>query len=82
MRSRWGLGCGQTRVRPPHASFRSQASLRAHPALGYVCCPRIPLRYSHRVANGFDDSARAVKALEGVVGKRLTYRRTDERPKA
>lgn len=31
-------------------------------------------RYSHRVALGFDDSARAVKALEGVVGKRLTYR--------
>lgn len=34
-------------------------------------------RYSHRAANGFDDSARAVKALEGVVGKRLTYRRPD-----
>jgi transposase-like protein len=31
-------------------------------------------RYSHRVALGFDDSARAVKALDGVVGKRLTYR--------
>ena len=39
-------------------------------------------RYSHRIANGFDDSARAVKALEGVVGKRLTYRRPDERPEA
>jgi transposase-like protein len=31
-------------------------------------------RYSHRIANGFDDTARATKALEGVVGKRLTYR--------
>jgi transposase-like protein len=35
-------------------------------------------RYSHRMALGFDDSARAVKALEGVVGKRLTYRRPHE----
>ena len=39
-------------------------------------------RYSHRIRNGFDDSARAVKALEGVVGKRLTYRRPGERPEA
>ena len=31
-------------------------------------------RYSNRVALGFDDSARAVKALEGAIGKRLTYR--------
>lgn len=36
-------------------------------------------RYSHRVACGFDDEARTVKALEGVVGKRLTYRPADER---
>ena len=36
-------------------------------------------RYSYRVRKGFDDTQRAVKALEGVVGKRLTYRRTDER---
>jgi transposase-like protein len=35
-------------------------------------------RYNTRVKLGFDDSARAVKALEGVVGKRLTYRRPDE----
>lgn len=39
-------------------------------------------RYTHRIATGFDDNARAVKALEGVVGKRLTYRRPDERPEA
>jgi transposase-like protein len=39
-------------------------------------------RYSNRVALGVDDTQRAVKALEGVVGKRLTYRRTDERPQA
>ena len=37
-------------------------------------------RYSHRVANGYDDTARATKALQGVVGKRLTYRRPHERP--
>ncbi len=35
-------------------------------------------RYSNRIALGVDDSARAVKALEGVVGKRLTYRSTDQ----
>jgi hypothetical protein len=27
---------------------------------------------------GVDDSARATKALKGIVGKRLTYRRTGE----
>jgi transposase-like protein len=32
-------------------------------------------RYSHRVALGYDDAARAAKALEGAKGKRLTYRR-------
>jgi transposase-like protein len=30
-------------------------------------------RYSHREANGFDDAARSVRALEGIMGKRLTY---------
>ena len=34
-------------------------------------------RYSNRVAVGVDDSARATLALQGVVGKRLTYRRPD-----
>ena len=34
-------------------------------------------RYSNRIANGVDDTARAQKALKGVVGKRLTYRRPD-----
>ena len=33
-------------------------------------------RYNHRVANGFDDVARANKLLTGVVGKRLTYQTT------
>ena len=32
-------------------------------------------RYNHRVKLGVDDAARAVRALEGVKGKRLTYRR-------
>jgi transposase-like protein len=33
-------------------------------------------RYSNRVALGVDDQERAVIALQGVVGRRLTYRRT------
>jgi hypothetical protein len=32
-------------------------------------------RYNTRAALGFDDEARAMKAAEGIVGKRLTYRR-------
>jgi hypothetical protein len=31
-------------------------------------------RYNNRVALGVDDEARAVIALNGVVGKRLTYK--------
>lgn len=34
-------------------------------------------RYSYRVALGVDDTQRAVRALEGAIGKRLTYRRPD-----
>ena len=30
-------------------------------------------RYNHRIANGVDDSGRNVRALSGIVGKRLTY---------
>jgi transposase-like protein len=37
-------------------------------------------RYSNRIALGVDDQERAGIALQGVAGKRLTYRRTDERP--
>ena len=36
-------------------------------------------RYSNRAALGVDDTARAITALQGVVGKRLTYRRANER---
>jgi transposase-like protein len=32
-------------------------------------------RYSNRIALGVDDEARAQKALQGITGKRLTYRR-------
>jgi transposase-like protein len=35
-------------------------------------------RYSNRSANGFDDNARAVEGLKGIVGKRLTYARPDQ----
>lgn len=34
-------------------------------------------RYSNRSANGCEDVERAERALRGIVGKRLTYRRTD-----
>jgi hypothetical protein len=36
-------------------------------------------RYSHRIANGVDDAARADKMLKGVVGKRLTYQQAGAR---
>jgi hypothetical protein len=36
-------------------------------------------RYSNRSALGVEDTERANRALEGVVGKRLTYRLPDER---
>jgi hypothetical protein len=39
-------------------------------------------RYNQRAALGVDDSERTTKALKGIVGKRLTYRRTDKRPEA
>ncbi len=39
-------------------------------------------RYSNRIALGVDDSARAVKALEGVIGKRLTYQTVGVRVQA
>ncbi|MGH6872421.1 MAG: IS1595 family transposase [Rhizomicrobium sp.] len=35
-------------------------------------------RYNERSAIGVNDSDRATKALQGIVGKRLTYRRTNE----
>jgi len=34
-------------------------------------------RYSNREANGFNDAARSIEALKGIVGKRLTYARPD-----
>lgn len=39
-------------------------------------------RYSNRVALGVDDTNRAEMAVAGVVGKRLTYRRTGGHPAA
>jgi transposase-like protein len=35
-------------------------------------------RYNNRVARGIGDDMRSVKAMQGMVGKRLTYRRTNE----
>jgi hypothetical protein len=34
-------------------------------------------RMSYRAKLGYPDDMRAVKTLEGIKGKRLTYRRTD-----
>ena len=34
-------------------------------------------RMNHRAKLGYTDEMRAVKALEGIKGKRLTYRRTN-----
>jgi hypothetical protein len=39
-------------------------------------------RYNERIALGVDDAMRADKALKGIGGKRLTYRRTNEAPNA
>ena len=33
-------------------------------------------RYNHREALGYDDADRMAKSVPGIVGKRLTYRRT------
>jgi hypothetical protein len=35
-------------------------------------------RYNERIALGVNDVERTEKALRGIVGKRITYRRTDE----
>ena len=39
-------------------------------------------RYSNRAKLGCTDKERAEKALKGIVGKRLTYRRISERAEA
>jgi len=36
-------------------------------------------RYSNRASLGVTDAMRAAKALKGIAGKRLTYRRINER---
>ncbi|KDP93896.1 hypothetical protein ER13_15705 [Brevundimonas sp. EAKA] len=42
------------------------------------CVTEFGFRHNTRVLLGFDDSARNDEALNGTVGKRLTYRRTDQ----
>jgi transposase-like protein len=39
-------------------------------------------RYNNRKAMGIEDDGRALRALKGIGGKRLTYRRTNMRPEA
>jgi hypothetical protein len=36
-------------------------------------------RYNEHQALGVDDAERMAKSVEGIVGKRLAYRRTDKR---
>lgn len=36
-------------------------------------------RYNHRTALGVSDAERMEKSISGIVGKRLTYRRTDRK---
>ena len=36
-------------------------------------------RYNHRIGLGWSDRERTTEMLKGIVGKRLTYRRTGER---
>jgi transposase-like protein len=43
----------------------------------YLC--EFDFRYNYRVALGYTDRERATIALKGIVGKRLTFRRTGER---
>jgi transposase-like protein len=43
----------------------------------YLC--EFDFRYNYRTALGFTDRERTTIALKGIVGKRLTYRRTGER---
>lgn len=42
------------------------------------CLAEFDFRYSNRVKLGVDDKDRAVRAVMGARGKRLTYRTTDE----
>ncbi len=39
-------------------------------------------RYNNRVSLGVDDAARTTMLIEGIVGKRLTYRRIGGRKEA
>lgn len=47
--------------------------------IGEQLLAEFDFRYSNRAALGVDDTARAITALQGVVGKRLTYRSAGER---
>lgn len=49
----------------------------AEPLLLHRYLAEFDFRYNNRIAKGVNDEARAIKAVEGVVGKRLTYRTVD-----
>jgi hypothetical protein len=43
-----------------------------------IFSPRYALPQTPRISVGFNDTMRAEKALKGIVGKRLTYRRPNK----
>jgi len=60
-----------THVAAKYASVRHCSEKHLHRYLS-----EYDFRYNARVALGVNDEARAVKAVKGIVGKRLTYRTT------
>jgi hypothetical protein len=65
---------GNRTVRPEDKSLRCPLSEKhLH---RYVA--EFDIRYSNRVALGMNDMERAEKLARGIVGKRLTYRRSNE----
>jgi hypothetical protein len=77
----WGIASanGTSRAAPASDKFRT----------AQLCAPRskhlhrylaeYDFRYSNRAALGIDDNSRAEIAANGIVGKRLTYRRPNQK---
>jgi transposase-like protein len=76
----WGRGDVHTNTIEGHFSIfkRGMKGVYQHCAEKHLhrYLAEFDFRYSHRVALGVNDTARAEKALLGIVGKRLTYRQS------
>jgi hypothetical protein len=59
-------------------SRKKKATLHQHSSERHLhrYLAEFDFRYSHRIKTGYDDGARADRALLGVKGKRLTYETT------